>query len=72
MKVTPPRQPEDAFARAHPPQPETEIVKIDGSVLTRDYFRIEDISGARFWLYREGVHLREVMTFRWFLHGLFA
>ena len=67
-----PRPPDDAFARAHPPQPETEIVNIDGSFLTRDYFRIEDREGVRFWLYREGVHVREVMTFRWFLHGLFA
>jgi protein ImuB len=67
-----PQQPEDAFARAHPPQLDTEAVTIDGSVLTRDYFRIEDRNGARFWLYREGIHLREVMTFRWFLHGLFA
>ena len=40
--------------------------------LTRDYFRAEDKSGQRFWLYREGVYRREVMTFKWFLHGLFA
>jgi protein ImuB len=31
----------------------------------RDYFRLEDEEGRRFWLYREqGV--------RWFLHGVFA
>ncbi|MCO5129905.1 MAG: DNA polymerase Y family protein [Xanthobacteraceae bacterium] len=39
---------------------------------TRDYFRAEDAEGARFWLYREGIHRREVTSFRWFLHGLFA
>ncbi len=44
----------------------------DGSDPTRDYFRAEDVEGARFWLYREGIHRREVTRFRWFLHGLFA
>jgi len=44
----------------------------DRDNLTRDYFRAEDSDGARFWLYREGVHRREVVNFRWFLHGLFA
>ena len=40
--------------RHQPPQP------------TRDYFRVEDEEGRRFWLYREGE------TPRWFLHGMFA
>jgi protein ImuB len=44
----------------------------DRDDLTRDYFRAEDFDGARFWLYREGVYRREVVSFRWFLHGLFA
>ncbi len=39
---------------------------------TRDYFRIEDDGGCRFWLYREGVYQREVKTFRWFMQGVFA
>lgn len=39
---------------------------------TRDYFRIEDQNGCRFWLYREGVYRREVKTFRWFMQGIFA
>ena len=39
---------------------------------TRDYFRIEDSEGCRFWLYREGIHRREVREFRWFLQGVFA
>ncbi|HEY3776968.1 MAG TPA: DUF6504 family protein [Rhizomicrobium sp.] len=37
---------------------------------TRDYFRVEDTNGRRFWLYREGLCGRE--SARWFLHGLFA
>ena len=37
---------------------------------TRDYFRVEDTKGRRFWLYREGG--TETAHSRWFLHGLFA
>lgn len=40
--------------------------------LTRDYFRVEDAEGHRFWLYREGLYEREVGTPRWYLHGVFA
>ncbi|MBV9331466.1 MAG: DNA polymerase Y family protein [Alphaproteobacteria bacterium] len=39
---------------------------------TRDYFRIEDESGKRFWLFREGLFGRETLNPRWYLHGLFA
>lgn len=39
--------------------------------LTRDYFRIEDSEGHRFWLYREGLYGSEAQP-RWFLQGLFA
>jgi len=39
---------------------------------TRDYFRVEDENGRRFWLFREGLFVRETMEPRWFLHGLFA
>lgn len=37
----------------------------------RDYYRVEDEAGQRFWLYREGLYHPE-KTPRWFLHGLFA
>ena len=63
---------EDEFAKLHPPQPDTDVLKHDGSVLTRDYFRAEDREGVRYWIYREGIFEREVETFRWFLHGVFA
>jgi protein ImuB len=63
---------EDEFSKLHPPQPDTNVLKRDGSVLTRDYFRAEDKQGVRYWIYREGVFAREVESFRWFLHGLFA
>ncbi|MGO8915789.1 MAG: DNA polymerase Y family protein [Stellaceae bacterium] len=37
----------------------------------RDYYRVEDEAGRRFWLYREGLFLPQRAP-RWFLHGLFA
>jgi len=40
--------------------------------LTRDYFRVEDRAGHRFWLFREGLYRRESERPRWYLHGLFA
>ncbi|NEW98584.1 DNA polymerase Y family protein [Rhodopseudomonas sp. BR0G17] len=47
--------------------------------LTRDYFRIEDEAGARFWVYRDGLYNVEVTPQpdgtgqpRWYMHGLFA
>lgn len=38
---------------------------------TRDYFRLEDGEGRRFWLYREGLAERGEAP-QWFLHGLFS
>ena len=40
--------------------------------LTRDYFRVEDPEGHRFWLYREGLYGRETAAPRWYVHGMFA
>ncbi|MGD9844745.1 MAG: DNA polymerase Y family protein [Variibacter sp.] len=39
----------------------------------RDYFRVEDEAGERFWIYRagDGEH-GETGSQRWFLHGIFA
>jgi protein ImuB len=43
----------------------------------RDYFRVEDKGGLRFWLFRAGLY-RELYpnsvpsTPRWFLHGMYA
>lgn len=41
------------------------------AALTRDYFRIEDSQGYRFWLFRLGLYERGE-TPRWFLHGIFS
>ncbi len=50
-----------------------------GERLTRDYFRVEDEAGLRFWLYRDGLYDREIeprageiVQPHWFMHGLFA
>lgn len=41
--------------------------------LTRDYFRVEDAEGRRYWLYREGVYGRTGEAAPgWFLQGMFA
>ena len=37
----------------------------------RDYFRVEDKTGLRFWLFRAGLY-REMAAPRWFLHGMYA
>lgn len=39
---------------------------------TRDYFRVEDETGRRFWLYRDGILPHETTHPRWYVHGLFA
>ncbi|MFT7253182.1 MAG: protein ImuB [Paracoccaceae bacterium] len=39
----------------------------------RDYFKVEDHTGHRFWLYREGLHEDgRGGDPRWFVHGMFA
>lgn len=43
-----------------------------GRGLTRDYFRVEDREGRRFWLYREGLFDNETTRPQWYVHGLFA
>src|ERR1700676_910226 len=53
--------------------------RTQGGMLTRDYFRVEDEAGLRFWLYRDGLYDREIeqqegkpVQPNWFMHGLFA
>ena len=40
--------------------------------LTRDYYRVEDARGRRFWLFRHGLYGDEKAHPDWYLHGLFA
>lgn len=41
-------------------------------LLTRDYFRVEDVRGRRFWLFRHGLYGAEAASPDWYVHGLFA
>ena len=51
---------------AHPHDPtRPELEKI------RDYYQVEDMAGARFWLFRAGLHEGAAAP-RWYLHGFFA
>ncbi|WP_026091180.1 DNA polymerase Y family protein [Blastomonas sp. AAP53] len=40
--------------------------------LTRDYYRVEDARGRRFWIFRHGLYEAEKPDPRWYVHGLFA
>ncbi len=53
--------------------------KRGGHALTRDYFRIEDEEGRRFWIFRDGLYGSELaddegrpVPASWYVHGLFA
>jgi protein ImuB len=37
----------------------------------RDYFRVEDDQGHRFWIYRKGLYGQDE-TQSWYMHGMFA
>ena len=43
----------------------------DNPGLTRDYYRVEDEGGHRFWLFRHGLYGREAGHPDWYVHGLF-
>ena len=43
----------------------------DTAIPTRDYFRIEDRRGRRFWIFRHGLYSESAEP-AWYLHGLFA
>ncbi|HWI85790.1 MAG TPA: DNA polymerase Y family protein [Sphingomonas sp.] len=38
----------------------------------RDYYRVEDADGHRFWLFRHGLHAPGGAEPDWYIHGLFA
>ena len=44
---------------------------VDQAGLTRDYYRVEDARGRRFWVFRHGL-FEEKPDPKWYLHGLFA
>ncbi len=62
------------IARAEGPERLTPEWWVDGEEATpRDYFRIEDTIGQRYWLYRQGLYEREAAVRpTWFLQGVFS
>jgi len=46
----------------------------EGLARARDYYRVEDDQGRRYWLFREGLYDREDADHKpaWWLHGVFA
>ncbi|MEO8813500.1 MAG: DNA polymerase Y family protein, partial [Caulobacteraceae bacterium] len=42
-----------------------------GAAPSRDYYRVEDEAGARFWLFRAGLYDAETPP-KWWMHGLFG
>jgi protein ImuB len=56
--------------RADGPERIAEEWWTDDGVIIRDYYRVEDEAGRRFWLFRAG--LAGDPPPRWFVHGLFA
>lgn len=44
----------------------------DDPARTRDYYRVEDRRGRRFWIFRHGLFAADRPMPRWYLHGLFA
>lgn len=43
-----------------------------GKKPTRDYYRIEDTRGRRYWVFRHGLYGSERQNPGWYLHGVFA
>jgi protein ImuB len=50
---------------------EREAVAAETARMTRDYFRVEDTDGHRFWIYREGFYRKDAAP-RWYLQGVSA
>lgn len=45
---------------------------LEGQGRTRDYYRVEDARGRRFWIFRHGLYGAEKANPGWYMHGLFA
>jgi protein ImuB len=69
---------EDALRAAQRHENEVERLKAAAEAeklsRTRDYYRVEDEAGRRYWLFREGLYNREDIDKppSWWLHGVFA
>ncbi len=64
-----------SVARAEGPEriePEWWRARAGREPAARDYFRVEDSEGRRYWLYRQGLYDAAKAPPRWFMHGFFA
>lgn len=67
------RRAEHAVARIEGPERiAPEWWRAEPTAATRDYFRIEDRDGHRFWLFRQWADAPDGSKSYWFLHGLFG
>ncbi|MDK9695542.1 MAG: DNA polymerase Y family protein, partial [Siculibacillus sp.] len=73
-RIAPPwwRAPPEASLDPELPADAAPTPGLDPARATRDYFRVEDAAGRRFWIFRAGLFGRETIRPRWFVHGLFA
>ncbi len=60
-----------ALIPAQAPEQPIAALAFDADAATRDYFVTEDDGGRRFWLFRQGLYVRDANP-SWFLHGFFA
>ena len=67
LQLVPPEKPK----KGEPPTyiPKLELFEPDSG--TRDYYVVEDASGRRFWIFRQGFHRMDEPAI-WYLHGFFA
>jgi protein ImuB len=69
------RDPVPISAHPHESGDELDKISIPSKAVprTRDYYRVEDDQGRRYWLFREGLYNREEIDRppSWWLHGLF-
>ena len=72
LRVSPRRRPRASVARnGGGPRPDDRLAR------TRDYYRIEDDQGLRYWLFREGLYGSEYTGAKderppsWWMHGMF-
>lgn len=49
-----------------------EAENVQALPFSRDYYRVEDEAGRRYWVYRDGLYGRETDTPRWYMHGVFG
>ena len=62
----PERIAEEWWTEGGPP----DLAKCEADMI-RDYYRVEDEEGRRFWLFRAGLAQSDPPP-RWFVHGVFA